>query len=476
VSEQAYQAVGVLAGRLDGDRIVLLDGEAFAATPSPVLRQWIEKHPDEAAAVRLWLAYPRTMKPADGGLAFLLVGTPDDQTDPRWGREIDRFTIKGQCMDTRSTKNFSVIRIPRNQPAPRGQRRERNWLPHLLFLNRALTPVKRWKATDVWIEAKREGRQLYIASYRPLHHHPTTISLPVGTTVPWPLRPARSTVSAVLKSLLPPNHTPLGVTTEVGAAETLAWLRKRTSQFNALHQAVAATLEPAAAAADNEALSKEDIASDVENAHKWSRFFDRVLTFLEGMEPGQLVALCKTIDPLLAIDRTLTRQIDAWFQLSNPTGHRLRFTYAGKPVPRSVAKTLLAFYKVDADTPIAPFAEPVNPTAFFRSTAWLAPRLPAPPQTEVPAAAARAAAVAGEPVGLAEMGVADDQPVPIAVARQWLEDVLGIPERFSNQEAMAALIRLLEEDGYTPLQIKMRLGLLPSQLAQFKRVELPEQF
>ena len=99
--------------------------------------------------------------------------------------------------------------------------------------------------------------------------------------------------------------------------------------------------------------------------------------------------------------------------------------------------------------------------------AWaqIVERLP----VEVPPPESKPAPPGKEAVSLAEMGVADGQPVPIEVARQWLEEVLGIPKCFGNQEAIAALIRLLEEDGYNPLQVKMRLGLLPSQFEQLKK-------
>lgn len=462
MSEQAYQAVGVIAGRLDGDRIHLIDGETFPAALAPVLRQWVAKHQEEAAAVRIWLAYPRTMKPADGGLAFYLVGTPDDQTDPKWTREIDRFTIKGQVMDSRSQKDFTVIRVPRNRPAPSGKRRDRNWLPHLLFLRRALKPVKRWKATDVWLECKREGRRIFIANYRPLHHHPTTITLPVGIALPWPIRPARSTITAALKNFLPKGHTPLGKETPETAVDSLAWVKRRTAQFTAIHQAVATTLEPAAAAAAREPLTPEEKAADLLTAQKAAKFFDKVLTFLSAMEPGQLAALCRSSDPLLAINSVLTRQLDDWFTVANPSGHRLRFFYDGRSVPRSVANLLCAFYSAPQDTPTPPFSEPIKPGTFFQSTTWLTAKTKKPPGIR------KAKAPEPEDGGAAEM--------PLKEARRWMATTLGIPTTFSNLEAMAALVALMEEDGFTPLQIKMRLGLLPSQLAQFKRVQLPQQF
>lgn len=65
-----------------------------------------------------------------------------------------------------------------------------------------------------------------------------------------------------------------------------------------------------------------------------------------------------------------------------------------------------------------------------------------------------------------------DPPMPLEEARQWLWEALGIPLSYTSEEVMGALVQGMEEEGLTPMQIRARLGLLPSQLAQFKRVRL----
>ena len=503
MADQAYQAVGVLAGRLEGDRIVLIDGEEFAATPSPVLRQWLDKNPEAATSVRIWLAYPRTLKPAAGGLAFFLVGTPEDQSASRWQKEIDRFEIKGQAMDSRANSNFCVIRIPRNAPAPKGKRRERNWLPHLLFLQRALRPVRKWKGVDVQIAAKRDGRHLFIAEYKELKHRPTTIALPVGATVPWPIRPTRSAVSAVIKSLLPPDHQPAA---RADIADDLKKLRTRCSQFIGIYQAVAATVETAAAAASNEPLSKSDIAADLDNARKWGKFFDRVLSFLEAMEPGQLAALCKSHDPLFVVDHLLTQQLDDWFSITNPTGHRLRLFYDGRPIPRSLAKSVLTFYGA-ADVFTPRFTIPEPPTKFFASPLWAMAARAATVQAQKKEPAEPVASVSTFKMDakgkrdwketaqtvktikqqeraaylqtlevLHPQELAKRTPMDANQAKLWAWENLGIPVSFDNQQVMAAIVRKYEEDGFADLQIRTVLGLLPIELSQLKRIDLPQEF
>lgn len=66
-----------------------------------------------------------------------------------------------------------------------------------------------------------------------------------------------------------------------------------------------------------------------------------------------------------------------------------------------------------------------------------------------------------------------EAPMPLEEARSWLAETLGIPRNLSNEKAMAALVQMMEEDGFTPCQIKMRLGLLSIQFEQFKKQVKP---
>ena len=484
MAERSYQAVGALAGRLVGEEIELLDGQRFQATPSPVLRAWINRHPDQADAVRIWLAYPRTTKlSADGksgGLHFYVVGTPEDQADLRWTSQIDRFNIKGHCIVSRAGKDNTVVWIPRNDAPPLGKRRHPDWKGHVLFLRRSLRPVRKWKATDIWVEAKRVGRELVIVSYQGLQHHQTTLKLPTGWEVPWPFRATRSSISALLGATLAQHHLvpstvyrrgpdgkPLPAAEWVQAYDYRPWLRKLLKTFNTLQGFVATDLLPRQAQYEGQPLDEREIARAAEDAHNWGRFFASVLKYLDGLEPGQLVAFSSNCDPPAALSIPVIDQIKTWFTLTtSPTGQP-QIWFEGAPVPHRVRKVVL---------PLLLDLQPVEPTT--TPAPWVpGPRLKARLEQLQPVEPATVDPTNNNP---GPAPVLAPLPVPVVAPKPVEADVrayfigLGAPATYSNRQITAWVVQQLSAEGYSDQWIAAFCRLLYLELAELKRVELPK--
>lgn len=435
MADRAYQAVGVLAGRIDGGEIELLSGERFPATVAPVLSQWISKHPDEAGSVRIWLAYPRTTKGAPG-LAFYLVGTPEDQADPQWNRQVDRFNIKGQVVVSRAQKDHTVVWIPRNESPPLGRRRHPDWKGRILFLRRALKPVRLWKGADVWIEAKRVGGELVIVNYRALEQHATTLQLPSGWSVPWPFRPTRSSVIALCKDSLQglppsdvygngPDGKPMAAADWVAAYDFRPFLRKHLRAFNDLQHMRALDLLPRQALYEGQPMSKAEIAREVDLAVRWGKFFAALTKYLDSLEPGQLIAVSKRCDPLAAILKPVMQQARSWFQLELAGTGQPKVWFEGAPVPHRVKKAALKFFAED----IAALKQADTPP-------------PSPAET------------------------------PLEQAVAYFRG-LGCPSTYSPRQTLAWVAQNLKAEGMTDEQIAMHGWMPPDMLPELLRVELP---
>ena len=439
MAEKAYQAVGALAGRLDGAELVVLSGERFPVTVSPLLRQWLHKNPEAAGTVRIWLAYPRTVALAAGGLAFYLVGTPEDQEDPRWQSQVDRFTIRGQVVVSRAGRDNTVVWVPRNDAPPIGKRRHPDWKGRVLFLKRALRPVRRWKGADISIEAKRVGTELVIANYLEHHPHPTRLKLPSGWSVPWPFRPTRSSVAALCKESLAgmrpgsvygvdPEGQPLPAAEWVARYDYRPALKKALADFNVLQRMRAVDLLPRQAVYEGQPMSKQEIGRELEQAERWGKFFTAITRYLDRLEPGQLIALSKQCDPLLALLPPVMRQAEAWFELELAGPGRWKVWHEGAPVPNRVKKAVLQF-----------FAEKV-------ADAETTPLELAPP------------AVAG----------------PGDEALQYFQSQ-GCPSHYTARQAAAWVVQSLGAEGLSDEQICIHGWMRSDLLAELKRVELPHQ-
>ena len=437
MAEQAFQAVGALAGRLDGDGLVVITGERFPATVSPVLRQWLEKNPEAAKSVRIWLAYPRTTK-VDNGLAFYLVGSPEDQDDPRWQRQLDRFNIKGQVVVSRAGKDNTVVWIPRNEAPPIGKRRHPDWKGRTLFLRRALRPVRRWKGADIWIDAKRVGTELVISTYQELHHHPTQLRLPTGWAVPWPFRANRSSVVALCKDSLQgrepssvygvgPDGQPLAAAEWVARYDYRPALKTFLERFNRLQRMRAVDLLPRQAIYEGQPLSKQEIGQELEQAVRWGKFFRAVTAYLDSLDPGQLIAVSKRCDPLAALLGPTLKQAQAWFTLEPAESGGWKVWFEGAPVPNRVKKAALQLFEEQVQeaqqiaAQPAPAASPEDEAmAYFRS--------------------------------------------------------IGCPAHYTSRQTLAWVVQSLVAEGLTDEQICTHGWALRSDLlAELKRVELPHK-
>lgn len=465
LADQAYQAVGVVAGRLDGGSLVLLDGERFAATPSPELRQWLRKEPEVAGGVRLWLVYPRTLRAEAGGLAFFVVGTPEDQSDPRWASQVDRFNIKGQVVVSRAGLDTTAVWIPRNDAPPLGKRRHPDWKGRVLFLKRSLRPVRRWKGADVWVDAKRVGRELVIASYQPLAHHPTSLRLPSGWQVPWPFRPTRSSVAALCSEALQsslkvggitlpmrpgdvygvgPDGKPMAAAEWVDLYDYRPTLKRKLRQFNELQTLIATELLPRQAIDDGQALPERDTAREAEQAARWGRFFKAICNYLDSLEPGQLIALSKRCDPLLALLTPTLQQTESWFTLEPSNNNGWKVWFEGAPVPNRVKRLVVQLLE------------------------------PTPPADTPSAAQAQAQA---QPAGPPSAGAAVN--APLAENQQRLEEAvayfraIGCPPSYSARQTAAWVVQCLVAEGLTDEQITIHGWIAPGLLPELKRVELP---
>jgi len=434
LANRAYQAVGVLAGRLEGGEIEVLTGERFPATPSPKLRQWLDKNPDPAQAVRIWLAYPRTTKEPPG-LAFFLVGSPEDQDDPRWKKEIDRFNIKGKVVVSRAQMDSTVVWIPRNDAPPVGKRRHPNWKGHTLFLRRAMKPVRKWKGADVWIDAVRSGGELIISMYTGLEHHSTNLELPIGWNVPWPFRPKRSTVTALcnLSRGGVPVTNPRRFDSEV-FKDYRPSLRKHLSLFNKVQNMRAVDLLPRQAIYEGQPMEEREIAREAENAQQWGKFFQAFLKYLDSMEIGQLAALSQRCDPEAAIRSHTEAQAAAWFEIERADSCRVWFE--GAPVPNRVKKVVLELMGITDNTKAPPKVD----------------QAPEAPATEELPPSSR------------------EQTLATAMAYFRTQ---GCPDSYSSRQTLAWVVQSLKEEGLTDLQITMHGWLPPGLLDELLRVELP---
>jgi len=63
--------------------------------------------------------------------------------------------------------------------------------------------------------------------------------------------------------------------------------------------------------------------------------------------------------------------------------------------------------------------------------------------------------------------------MPVDEARQVLLENLGVPRELSHRQALAAVARAFEEGGYSRGQILAFMRILPVELDELKRVELP---
>ena len=196
VPADRYQATGIVAGILTANTITTLDGEVFPAEPAPALRRWMEKHPDAAGRPSRWIVYPRTL---EGGLAFYVVGQRQaltGETEAQLNRQVDRFQITGVLMNSRGQRRQTCIRICRNRPTPKAQRRHPNWKVRLLFLSGLPpAPTKNWWNSDVRIQAQRIGREIKILAMEKVGDAAIHRELMVGpATLPWPWKPSSQAI------------------------------------------------------------------------------------------------------------------------------------------------------------------------------------------------------------------------------------------------------------------------------------------
>lgn len=435
MAEKAYQAVGAVAGRLEGGEIVTATDERFPVSIAPNLARWLKQHPEADQQCRVWLAYPRTLREGfQQTLAFHLIGTPEDQSDPRWHREVDRFNIKGQVVVSRSGRDNTVVWIPRNNPTPKGKRRHPDWKGRVLFLRRALRPVRRWKGADVWLETKRVGRELVITTYRELHHHPTTLQLPSGWQVPWPFRPTRSSVVALCKASLAgrPPH-PYGLDRDGQPITAAEWaqasdyrpgLRQSLQLFNRLQKLRAVDLVPRwSSTSGRPPVSEKVVEAEIQLADQWGRFFKAVCDYLDSLEPQELLALSRTCDPPQALLRPVMEQAKAWFTVEPAGPGDSKVWYEHGPVPTRVKKTVLRF-----------FADQL-------------------PRQEVPDAA-----------------LAPEDPLECALA--YFRSI-GCPDTFSSRQTAAWVVQELVAEGFNDRQIANFGHVRMDLLQELKRVELP---
>ena len=191
-----YQATGVVAGVLAGGQLTTLDGETFPAEPAPTLRKWLAKHPEAGERPARWIVYPRTL---EDGLAFFVVGQRralPGETEAQLNRQVDRFRIAGTLLNSRGQRRQTCIRICRNQPTPKGLKKNPSWKVRLLFLSGLPpAPTKSWWNTDVRIEAAREGRELRILAMEKVGQAAIHRELPLGPiNLPWPWRPSSQSI------------------------------------------------------------------------------------------------------------------------------------------------------------------------------------------------------------------------------------------------------------------------------------------
>jgi hypothetical protein len=326
--------------------------------------------------------------------------------------------------------------VPRNDAPPIGKRRHPDWKGHVLFLRRALRPVRRWKGADVWIEAKRVGTELVIAQYQELHHHPTQLTLPTGWAVPWPFRATRSSVVALCKDSLGgkepgrvygfgPDGQPMAAADWVARYDYRPALKTFLQRFNALQRMRAVDLLPRQAIYEGQPLSPQEIACEVDLAERWGKFFKAVTGYLDTLEPGQLIAVSKNCDPLIALLHPVLAQARAWFTIEPSAGGRWKVWYEGAPVPNRVKKAVLELF-----------------------------------EEEVQGAQEAAAAVPA----------AGPEAEPLAYFQS-----IGCPPHYSARQALAWVVQSLAAEGMTDEQICIHGWMRSDLLAELKRVELPHQ-
>ncbi|MCP9784043.1 hypothetical protein KBY83_12085 [Cyanobium sp. WKJ7-Wakatipu] len=351
--QDRYQANGIVAGTFTGDTLTTLDGEAFPATPAPVLRKWLAKHPEACERPARWIVYPRTL---DGGLAFYVLGqrqTMAGETEAQLNRQIDRFTITGTLLNSRGQRKQTCIRICRNAPTPKGQKRHPDWSQRLLFLaGLPPAPTKTWWNTDVRIQVQRIGRELKILALEKVGTAATHQEIPLGNGVlPWPWKPSSQTIWRLCQREGLAAFTPWPCSDD----EADGFIRHYLAVIDSLLTDIApAALGRQAGRVDPD-KRKELTSIGQRHMDLLRQWLARTNQFLKGLEPTERQGITAAHQLKQRLVAAMVVDLDGVLQIEG-TGLERRFWFQEWPVRGHAARVLIT------NLPITQIKLPVTPT------------------------------------------------------------------------------------------------------------------
>lgn len=364
VPADRYQATGIVAGILTANTITTLDGEVFPAEPAPALRRWMEKHPDAAGRPSRWIVYPRTL---EGGLAFYVVGQRQaltGETEAQLNRQVDRFQITGVLMNSRGQRRQTCIRICRNRPTPKAQRRHPNWKVRLLFLSGLPpAPTKNWWNSDVRIQAQRIGREIKILAMEKVGDAAIHRELMVGpATLPWPWKPSSQAIWRLCQREGLAGVSPW----PCSDAEADTIIRRFVAVAGALLTDIAPNALGRQAGRVDPAKRDELQTMGRHHMDLLRQWLARTDQFLAGLEPTDRQGLSEAHQLKQRLVMAMHADL-AWVFTIEGTGNERRFWFDGWPIRGHAAKVLRD------NLPLAPTgtlvaeeaqeAQPVQPTA-----------------------------------------------------------------------------------------------------------------